>query len=197
MNKLLRKYQALPLQVRASICFFLCAFLQKGISFITTPVFTRLLTEAEYGQFNVFNSWHGMLSVFVGLCLHYGMFFQGLVKFEEDKARFVSSMQGLSLTLVTAWTVLFFLFRDFWVRLFSLPEAQLLAMLCMIWTSAVFSYWSMQQRMELRYRALVGITVAVSMIRPTLCVFLVLHAQDKVTARILGAAAVDLFITIT
>lgn len=192
MGGLLQKYKALPVQMRASVWFLLCAFLQRGISVITTPIFTRLLSEAEYGQYNVFNSWYGILSVFVGLCLSYGMFTQGLVKFEENRARFVSSMQGLSLTLMTLWTAVFFLFRDFWTRLFSLSETKMLAMLCMIWTSAVFSYWSMQQRMELRYRALVGITIAVSMIRPMLCIFLVLHAQDKVTARILGAAVVDL-----
>ena len=192
MGELWRKYKALPVQVRASVWFLLCAFLQRGISFITAPIFTRLLTEAEYGQYGVFNSWQAIISVFVGLCLYYGMFFQGLVKFEEDRAQFISSMQGLSLTLVTAWTVIFFLFHDFWTRLFSLSETQLLAMLCMIWTGAVFGYWSMQQRMDLRYRALVGITIAVSLIKPALGVFLVLHAQDKVTVRILGAAAVDL-----
>lgn len=191
MGRLLRKYKALPVQVRASIWFLLCAFLQRGISFITTPIFTRLLTEAEYGQYNVFNSWNSIISVFVSLNLYSGMFFQSLVK-SEDKARFVSSMQGLSFTLVMAWTVIFFLFRDFWTRLFSLSETQLLAMLCMIWTGAVFNYWSMRQRMDLRYRALVGITIVVSLIKPTLGVFLVLHAQDKVTARILGAAVVDL-----
>lgn len=191
MGRLLRKYKAIPLQVRASVWFLVCAFLQKGISFITTPVFTRLLTEAEYGQYNVFNSWHSIISVFVCLNLHSGMFFQGLVK-SEDKARFVSSMQGLSCTLVAAWTVVFFLFRDFWVSLFSLSATQLTAMLCMIWTGAVFGYWSMQQRMDLRYRALVGITIAVSLAKPTLGIFLVLHTEDKVTARILCTAAVDL-----
>ena len=192
MGGLLRKYAALPVQVRASVWFLVCAFLQKGISFITTPIFTRLLTEAEYGQYNVFVSWHSILSVFVGLCLYYGMFVQGLVKFEGDRARFVSAMQGLSLTLTTAWTIIFFLFRAFWVRLFSLPETQLLAMLCMIWTGAVFGYWSMQQRMELRYRLLVAVTLTVSFTKPALGIFLVLHAEDKVTARILGAAAVEL-----
>ena len=192
MGKLLQKYTALPVQIRASVWFLFCAFLQKGIVALTTPIFTRLLTEAEYGQYNVFISWESILSVFVGLNLYYGMFMQGLVKFEADRNRFVSCMQGLSLTLVTIWTVVFFLFRDFWVRLFSLSAVQLLAMLCLIWTGAIFNYWSMRERMELRYKTLVAVTVAVSLTKPLLGVFLVLHAEDKVTARILGVAAVEL-----
>ena len=43
MQKLVKKYTDLPIQVKASMWFFVCAFLQKGISFITTPIFTRLL----------------------------------------------------------------------------------------------------------------------------------------------------------
>lgn len=51
MNKLLVKYRSIPVQVKASLWFLICAFLQKGISFITTPIFTRLLSTSEYGQY--------------------------------------------------------------------------------------------------------------------------------------------------
>ena len=192
MGGLLRKYKSLPVQIRASVWFLFCAFLNKGIIAFTTPIFTRLLTETEFGQYNVFLSWESIISAFVGLNLYYGMFMQGLVKFEADRNRFVSSMQGLSLTLVTAWVVIFTLFQNFWVHLFSLSAVQLLAMLCLIWTGAVFNYWSMRERMELRYRALVAVTILSSLLKPLLGIFLVLHAEDKVTARILGVVAVEL-----
>ena len=96
-NKLLSKYKSLPVQVRASPWFFVCSFLQKGISVITTPIFTRLLSTAEYGQYNVFNSWYGIISIFVALRLSMGVYAQGLVKFEEERNRFSSSLQGLTL----------------------------------------------------------------------------------------------------
>ena len=65
MNKLLVKYRSIPVQVKASLWFLICAFLQKGISFITTPIFTRLLSTSEYGQYNVFNSWMNIIIVIV------------------------------------------------------------------------------------------------------------------------------------
>lgn len=77
MNKLIQKYKTLPVQVRASAWFLICSFLQKGISMITTPIFTRLLTTQEYGEFNVFNSWLSIVTVFVTLNLYNGVFTRG------------------------------------------------------------------------------------------------------------------------
>ena len=109
---LLKKYRSLPVQAKASIWFLICAFLQKGISVLTTPIFTRLLTAAEYGQFNVFNSWLSILQIFISLNLSFGVYAQGLVKFSEDRYVFSSSMQGLSSILSVFWTIIYILFHN-------------------------------------------------------------------------------------
>ena len=67
MDKLIKKYKSLPVQIKASFWFLICSFLQKGISMITTPIFTRLLSTSEYGEFNVFNSWYSIAFIFVSL----------------------------------------------------------------------------------------------------------------------------------
>lgn len=191
-QNLIKKYQSLPVQLKASFWFLICAFLQKGISVITTPIFTRLLSTAEYGRYNVFNSWLGIVGIFVSLNLSYGVYGQGLVKFEEEEKEFSSSLQGLSITLVAGWTVIYFLFRDFWNDLFSLTTVQMLSMLVMIWATAAFGFWAVAQRVHYKYKMLVFITLAVSIAKPAAGVFFVIHAQDKVTARILGLALVEL-----
>ena len=82
MGKLRKKYRSMPVQVKASLWFLICSFLQKGISTVSTPIFTRLLSTAEYGQYNVFNSWLGIITIFVTLNLSAGVYTQGLVKFD-------------------------------------------------------------------------------------------------------------------
>ena len=146
MKKLIEKYNDSPVQIKASVWFLVCAFLQKGISMITTPIFTRLLSTSEYGNYNVFNSWLNIVAIFVSLNLSYGVFTQGLVKYEDDRKRFASSMQGLSTLLVMLWTMIYLAFHNFWNNLFSLTTVQMLAMLLMIWTSAVFNFWAAEQR---------------------------------------------------
>ncbi len=38
------KYCSLSVQAKAALWFTICSFLQKGISFITVPIFTRLMS---------------------------------------------------------------------------------------------------------------------------------------------------------
>lgn len=192
IQRLSNKYERMPLQVKASLWFLICAFLQKGISSITTPIFTRILSTAEYGQFNVFNSWMGIISVIVTLNLSSGVYIQGLVKFEDRRNQYTSTLQGLTVTLIVIWLGIYLIFHDFWNNLFSLTTTQMLLMFLIMWTTAVITFWSAEQRVEFKYLKLVIITVTVSFLRPIISIILIQVAEDKVTARILGIAIVDI-----
>ena len=193
-TKAFKKYKSLPIQIKASFWFLICSFMQKGISVITTPIFTRLLTTAEYGTYNVFNSWLGIITIFVSLNLSWGVYAQGLVKFEEERKEFSSSLQGLTVVLVSIWTLIYLLMRNFWNNLFSLSTVQMLAMLIMIWTTSIFNFWSAEQRVEFKYKLLVAVTLIVSIAKPLIGIIFVLHAKDKVTARILSLVLVELIV---
>ena len=191
MNKILNKYKSLSVQARASFWFLICAFLQKGISSITTPIFTRLMTNEEFGEFGVFNSWMGIISVFVTFNLFYGVYSQGLVKFSEERAIFSSSLEGLTLTLTVIYTVVYLLFHRFFNELFHLTTVQMLSMFLLMWTSAVFNLWAEEQRVEFRYKAIVAVSLVTSLITPILSIILIKLSEDKVTARIIGSVLVN------
>lgn len=192
INKLLMKYNSMSLQIKATIWFFVCSVLQRGISMISTPIFTRLLSTGEYGQYSVFNSWLSILQIIITLQLSAGVYTMGIVKFKKEEKVFTSSLQGLNLTLCFIWTVVYLIFYDFWNHLFSLTTVQMLAMLLMIWTSSSFTFWMTTQRNQFRYKKLVIVTVIVSIAKPLVGILLVMNAHDKVTARILGLALVEL-----
>ena len=192
MPKVIDKYKKLPVQVRASLWFFVCSFLQKGISTITTPIFTRLLNTSEYGQYNVFNSWLGIITIFVTLRLSMGVYAQGLVKFEEDRKKFSSSLQGLTLVLCLAWTGIYLIFKNQINNLLDLTTIQMLAMLLMLWATSVFEFWAAEKRVTYSYKSLVFLTLIVSLAKPIIGIIFVKLSTDKVTARILGLALVEL-----
>jgi len=192
LNKIKEKYHSMPVQTKASLWFLVCSFLQAGISVLTTPIFTRLLSTGEYGDYNVFISWMRIITVFVSLQLYFGVYVQGLVKFDEDKKVFTSSLQGLTLTLVLVWAVIYLPTRGLWNNLFQLPTAQMVAMLVMIWTTGVFNFWAAWQRNELEYRKLVALTAVVTLAKPVVGIIAVQLFRDKVTAWILGLMCVEL-----
>lgn len=191
MNKIKEKYNQLAVEVRATFWFLICSFLQRGISVITTPIFTRLMSTQEYGQYSVFQSWLDIVTVLVSLKLYAGVFMQGIVK-QENKDRFASAMQGLSLVLTLIWSAIYCVFHCFVNKVTSLTTIQMAAMLSLIWTTGVFSYWSVEQRMKNRYKPLIIITLLASLLKPITGIILVILSTDKATARICSLAFVEL-----
>ena len=65
LKKLKTKYFSLSVAVRAAVWFTFCNLLQKGITMISMPIFTRLLTTEQYGEFTVYQSWYSIINVIV------------------------------------------------------------------------------------------------------------------------------------
>ena len=185
-------YKNSPVPVKATIWFIMCSFLQKGVATITTPIFTRLLTTGEYGQVVVFNSWQSILSAFVTLNLASGIYMQGLVKYEDERDVYSSSLQGLTLASVCFWALLYVLARDYWNSVFSLTTTQVILLLTTCWITAAFGLWAAEQRVVYKYRNLVVVTLAVAIVSPIASIVLMQFFTDKVTAKLMGAVLVEI-----
>ena len=159
---------------------------------ITTPIFTRIMSTSDYGQYGVFNSWYGIITIIVALGLTGGVHTQGLVKYDKDRKVFSSSLQGLTISLVIGWLLIYLIFQNFWNSLFKLSTVQMISMFIIIWVTAVFGFWANEQRVTYSYRALVIITLVSSVLKPAIEIILVLNSNDKATARIIGWVIADL-----
>jgi O-antigen/teichoic acid export membrane protein len=49
------------------VIYLIATIFLKGISFITTPIFTRIFSTSDYGLVSIFQTWVSFFSVFVGL----------------------------------------------------------------------------------------------------------------------------------
>ena len=191
MKKWINKYNNLPIQAKASLWFLLCSFLQKGIAIISTPIFTRLMTTSEYGKFNVFLSWQSIVTALVILTLPWGVVEQGLIKFTDKRNEFTSASLGLMTTLLLLWFCVYLSATSFWNKLLSLTTMQMVGLFSIIWTSSVFTFWSINQRIIYKYKKLVFLTMVVSILKPLVGVVLVTCFLDKVTMRIMSLVGVE------
>ena len=114
MKKWLKKglniYRGMSVQVRASMAFMVVNFMQKGISFLTAPIFTRLLTTEEYGVITIYSSWADVIGIFAMFGLYNNVYCRGILEFKEDKKNFTFSLLTLAnlITLIVfgvVWTV--------------------------------------------------------------------------------------------
>ncbi len=192
MKKLINRFNSLPVQVQAGFAFLLCTVFQRAFTIITTPIFTRLLTTAEYGKYSVFVSWMGVISCFVTLSISAGIYSQVIVKFDDKRSQYSSAMQGLTLVLVITGFLIYLAARVFWNGLFSLETPQMAAMFVIMWGHAVFEFWSAEQRVEYKYKHLLLVTLLVSTIQPILCVLFIWNFSNKVTGLVWGMAVTTL-----
>ena len=198
MNKkisgLLDKYSNLPSSVRASVWFTICNILQKGISMITVPIFTRILTEEQFGVYSVYQSWYQIIFVFATLNLSNGVFNNGMIKYEDEKDKFISSMQGLTTTITVILIGIYLCSMNFWNNIFELSTILVLAMFIDFLVTPAMLFWSARQRFEFKYKKLVAVTLIMAAGSPVLGIITVLCTKYKAEARILSFAAVQIVI---
>ncbi|MBU5480146.1 lipopolysaccharide biosynthesis protein [Blautia sp. MSJ-19] len=56
--------------IKAGIGYTFANYFIKGLSFITLPIYVRLMSTTDYGNFNTYVAYEAMLSVVLGLALH-------------------------------------------------------------------------------------------------------------------------------
>ncbi len=194
MNDLIKKYDSLPKQLRASFWYLICNFLQKAVAVIFTPIFTRLLTTQEYGHYGIFNSWDLIISVFVTLNLSYGVFTQGMVKNSGDRKSFAASFQGLTFVLFCIWIFIYILFHVNLNRMTGLSTREMLVMLGSSWTSAAYGLWAAEQRIDYHYRKLILTTLTAAICGPSLGVVFVNIFPDRVFGRVFATFIVNVLV---
>lgn len=188
---IIKKYRSISVQARAAIWFSACSILQKGISFITVPIFTRILSTEQYGTYSLYLSWLQILTIVTSLYLYFGVFTNGMNKYDNDRDRYISSMQGLTLTITSIVFVIFFVAQNAWSDILGLAPHLILLMFIEMAVTPALSFWSGRQRFEYKYRKLVIITLCKSVINPVLGLVLVSCAEDKATARILSVVITE------
>ena len=186
IRKLLLKYNKMPIAVKASIWFMICGVLQKGISLLTTPIFTRILTTEQFGEFSLYQSWYAIISVFATLNLFYGALNNGMTKFSNDRKTVISSLLGLSTTITILLFIIYILFFDFWNNLFGLSTLYMVAMFLELLFAPAFNFWATSQRYDYKYKMLVFATVLMAILSPALGIIVVLNTVYKAQGRILS-----------
>lgn len=192
IDKLVHKYENASAPAKSSMWYMLCSFAQKGISFITVPMFTRLLTEEQFGAISIFYSWETVLVVFCTLNLFSGVFNNGMIKYEEKRSQFLSSLQGLVTTITLCIVFVYLAFHTILNRLLEMNTLLIMAMFLEILMGAAFSFWSARERFEFRYKHMVSITLIASVLSPAIAVLTICLTPPEwnIYGRILSSVCV-------
>lgn len=176
---------------KAGLFYIACQLIVRGITFFMTPVFTRLLSQAQYNQYKIYESWLLIFAPIMSLCLWRSVE-RAKYDVKEKFNEYVSSVQTLSYLSISVFFVLFLLFRKQAEAICSMTDFMLV--IAFLYTYAHTSIFYMQRREKqmMRYRASTTLTAA-TVIPATLCSVLLVvlgkaagHDDSLIHLRIAG-----------
>ena len=198
MNSIIKKlrfrYSVIPVQVKASIWFAVCSIFQKGLSIITVPIFTRLMTTEQYGYYTTYISWYNLLLSFTSLNLFFGVFNNAMMKFRDDRWGYISSMQGLVFVTTSIFFLGYLLFQERINVLFGMPAVLVFMLFLELLMTPALQFWMAVNRFEFKYRNIVIVTFLETIINPMMGLFFVLISEEKGTARIASIVITEVVI---
>ena len=196
--KLIKRYSSiycgLPIPVKASIWFTIMSIVQKGISFLVTPIYTRLLTVEEYGYYSLYTSWLNLFGVFATLNLSAGVFNNGMLKYERDRCGFISSLQGLSSLTTTVVAIIVLSACHIWGNYIGLDNIIIICIFVVLLFGQPTSFWTEYQKYNFEYRKLVILTIAMALLTPLFSVYLFYKLAKPQYAVIFGYAFVQIIV---
>ena len=170
--------------LKAGIWYTISSFLTKGIAFISTPIFTRLLTNNEYGEYSNFVAWAGIIVIITTMDMHSTV---NRARYDFDNLDGYLSSVAISGTIVTSvlWGIVQ-IFPDFFCQLFSMEMPYINVLFITAMVSPALTLLQAKNRINYKYKSYVALSFGLALLSTLVSLLLVVLMQDKLAGRIIG-----------
>ncbi len=172
--------------LKAGVWYTICTVLQKGLSFITMPVFTRIMSKADMGLFSTYASWISLFVTITTFDLPLSII-RSKHEFKDDIESYSFSILTLTTAINTIFLAVTLLFKD-WIfgDLLEIKPAFLLPMFLYLFLSPATDVYATKNRAFYKYKAYLIATLAATITSTAVSVFLVVSSEDKLSGRFYG-----------
>ncbi|MCR5025727.1 MAG: oligosaccharide flippase family protein [Lachnospiraceae bacterium] len=179
--------------LKAGVWYTASSFLQKGIGFISTPIFARILTKTEFGSYSNFAVWFSICAVVCTLDLKASVA-RAKFDFEDDFDGYISSITFFGTVTTAVFYAVVILFMDFFVNLLSIDAIFLHVMFIELLVAPSLDNIQAKHRIQQKYKVQVAISVFLSVASTFFAVLGAYYCKDKLFGRIMGAEITNTFI---
>lgn len=174
--------------LKSSVWYTVSNFLTRAMAFITIPLFTRLLTTEEYGDFSIFASWQSIFLIICGLEI-YATLNRARFDYQKEKSlnSYITSCLILSTVITFIFFVIYLVIPNLFEKIFLLDRKYIFIMFAYLFTYPAFAMFQAKQRIEYHYKLSAVLSFSVLIIASFASVFLVLYLKnDRLLGRIAG-----------
>ena len=171
--------------LKSGVWYTIANFILRGAVFLTTPIFTRILSKSDIGIFSNYSSWISILIIIFTLEIPASL---NLARFDfKDKLdEYISS----SLLLSTCFTALFFvlglIFKDFFIQYIGVSDSAYYLIFAYILLFPALEMYQLKWRIQYKYKLSVLLSILSTLLSLAFSLLLTFLMDNKLNGRIYG-----------
>lgn len=171
--------------LKAGIWYTICNFLFRGMAFITTPIFARLLTKSEMGMFTNYSSWITILTVITAMDLQTSII-RSKLEYEDDIDSYIYSILSFTSMVTLLLYGIVFLFQGYFVRFFGVEMKYINIMFLYLFATPAYQMLITKHRAFYKYKSFVVLTGIAVISSTFLSLIMVLLMENNFAGRVWG-----------
>ena len=173
--------------LKSGVWYTVSNFLLQGVAFITTPIFTRLMTKSDFGAFSNYTAWLSIVAIVCTLEFKSSVS-RAYYDFTEDFDGYLSSITFLGTLITAGFYALVLIFRGFFESLLGMDFLYINIMFLNVLFAPALEILQAKHRIQLKYKAFVVVSIVTTLSSTLLSVLLVTRLENRLAGRILGQA---------
>lgn len=175
--------------IKAGIGYTVGNYLLKGINFLSVPIFSRLMSTADYGTYGIYMTYDSIISVFIALALHSSLK-NAKYEYKDRFEEYLSSILIIPLIVFLTLLVLINAFSGFFQNILDLNRIILNVLLCHSLANSIIMIYNNHLGLDYRYRDFLKISLINTLANIILSISLMftLFINERYMGRIIGSA---------
>lgn len=170
---------------KAGIWYTACNFLVRAIGFITTPIFTRVLSLSDVGNFSNMMSWVNLLAIVTTFDL-YSSLTLARFDFKKEFKEYISSILVLSSCITIVFYAAFINFKDIFLPLLGFSETQLHIVFAYLFTYPALTLFQVEKQVSYEHKPIIIVSVLSAIGSTFISLIFALLFEDKFVGRMVG-----------
>lgn len=182
--------------VKAGIGYTISNYFLKGLSFLTIPLFARLLSTADYGVYNAFVAYESILYIFIGIAIHSSYknarFKYGLLSEGAEPGRDYDTYRSVTMVMIALNSILVLiivnLFSDSIGSILDLDPMSLNLLVVYCFSTAILMCFNSDVALRYQYQSFLKISAinAIGNIILSVLLILTVFSGQRYMGRVLG-----------
>ena len=137
--------------VKSGIFFVVCQMLVRGISFLSTPIYTRLMSTEQIGIVKIYDSWLQIAVPFMSLCLWKSVE-RAKYDMRQEFDSYTSATQNLSYISIALMGALCLLFKRPLEKILNMDDTMLLVGIGYVFAYTSVHYMNRREKQKMKYK---------------------------------------------